>query len=104
MSRVFIVCNASISQLEGTFKIGYDQNDVEGNDAKISEKEHCRFDIGFQHKSDDEILHKLDIVVKVNNFHNSKKLQLVAFVEHMDTRKQQWRVSSIHFVFQQNHL
>lgn len=102
MSGVFIVCDDSILQLEGTFKVGYDQNDVEGNNAIISEKEHCRFDIGFQHKSDDEILHNLDIVVKVNNFHNSKKLLLVAFVEHMDTRKQQWRVSSIHFVFQQN--
>lgn len=82
-------------QLEGTFQIGYDQNDVNGNEAKVSEKERYRLDIGFQHKSDDEILHNLDIVLKVNNFHNSKKLQLVTFVEHVDTRKRQWQVSGV---------
>lgn len=74
-------------------KISYDQTDGESNNAKVSEKENCRFDIGFQHKSDDEILHNLDVVVKVNNFHNSKKLQLVSYIEHTDTRKRQWRVS-----------
>lgn len=82
-----------IFQLEGTFKISYEQQDVDANSASISEKELCRFDIGFQHKSDDEILHNLDIALKMNNFHNSKKLQLAAFVEHVDTRKRQWRVS-----------
>lgn len=80
-------------QLEGTFKISYDQNDVEGNNAKVFEKERCQFDIGFHHKSDDKTLHNLDITVKLKNFHNSKKLQLVAFVEHVNTRKRQWRVS-----------
>lgn len=89
--------------MEGAFKVSYDQIDVEGNNAKIAEKERFRFDIGFHHKSDDKILHNLDITVKLNNFHNSKKLQLLAFVEHVNIRKRQWRVSgatvSIHYHF-----
>lgn len=69
------------------------KHEVIDDEFTITDNKSFGVHVTLEHKSDDHVLQNLAAFLKVNDFQNSGMFKLSTKIRHVDTKKQEWKVS-----------